>query len=877
MSENRKPFHEAIAQKLIEQLQAGTAPWQKPWVAGEVHLGLPVNPSTGKRYRGINALNLMSEGRTDPRWMTYRQAAAMNAQVRKGERGTTVQYWKFSEEQLARNELGQQVLDAEGKPVRVTVMLERPRVFLATVFNAEQIEGLPARIEPAPRWDAVERAELILKASGARIVHGETNRAFYRPTTDSIHLPDRGQFPSAEGYYATALHELGHWTGHASRLNRALDHPYGSEGYAKEELRAEIASMMLGNELGIGHDPGQHAAYVGSWIKALQDDPLEIFRAAADAEKIQDHVLAFERKHQQEQNEETDMIRSAAATRANGIEQTISDLEKESDTISATPGTAPPDATQPSRIYLAVPFKEKDEAKHQGARWDRQQQAWYVPPGIDPTPFARWQRTGSQDAEGQAIDGPDLDQTPAPERLHLAVPYGERSAAKAAGALWDPAVKSWYAGPKADMSRLQRWLPERLALEQAPAMSPREEFAEALRTIGAQVEGEHPIMDGHTHRIEVEGDHKGEKAGFYVVHIDGHPAGYIKNNRTGVELTWRAKGYSLDDQQKAALEAEAAQKHAARAEALEHLHTASAQRVSRQLTELVPLIDPTPYLLNKGIAVHAGAFTDQEGQTTCLPALDAEGRLWTMQYIQPDGTKRFAKDSRKEGCFHVVGGLDTLPQAPALVISEGYATAATNAEALGFATVAAFDAGNLTAVALALHAKFPDKPVLILGDDDRQLELTQGVNPGRTKAREAARAVGGTAIFPIFAPGENAYPAELPAITPQTYRTHLQALKALEDAQQDTSGASLTERQRAALQETLLSDAQLAALERMKTHTDFNDLATRSMLGRDGLERQVMAEVQRVIGMAAGPQATVKVQEVRQVPATTARRGVRIA
>ncbi|MCB2039310.1 MAG: conjugal transfer protein TraC, partial [Rhodoferax sp.] len=146
--------------------------------------------------------------------------------------------------------------------------------------------------------------EHILKASGASITHAPGDRAFYRPATDSIHLPDRGQFPSADNYYATALHELGHWTGHASRLDRDLAHPFGSEGYAKEELRAEIASMILGDELGIGHDPGQHAAYVGSWIKALQDEPLEVFRAAADAEKIHDYVLAFEQKQVQEQDQQ---------------------------------------------------------------------------------------------------------------------------------------------------------------------------------------------------------------------------------------------------------------------------------------------------------------------------------------------------------------------------------------------------------------------------------------------------------------------------------------------------------------------------------------------------------------------------------------------
>lgn len=302
MADIRKAFHEQVAEKLIEQLKKGTAPWQKPWEPGEPGSFIPINPTTCKRYRGINAIQLMSQGRTDQRWMTYKQAAAAGAQVRRGETGTPIQYWKFSEEQTRTDESGKPVLDDKGQPVKEEVRLERPRVFFATVFNAEQIDGLPP-MQPRKQqeWNAIERAEAMLQASGAVIRHGGQNRAFYRPATDSIHLPDKAQFPCADNYYATALHELGHWTGHASRLDRDLAHPFGSEGYAREELRAEIASMILGDELGIGHDPGQHAAYVGSWIKVLQDDPLEIFRAAAEAEKIHACVLALAQQQVHEQ------------------------------------------------------------------------------------------------------------------------------------------------------------------------------------------------------------------------------------------------------------------------------------------------------------------------------------------------------------------------------------------------------------------------------------------------------------------------------------------------------------------------------------------------------------------------------------------------
>ena len=292
--EPKKPFHETVAEKLIEQLEAGTAPWQRPWDPDTPHGSLPMNPTTNKRYKGINTVYLMSQNRDDPRWMTYKQAMSVNAYVRRGEKGTLVQYWKFDEERDKLDDKGKPVYDANGEKVKTVVRLERPRVFTAVVFNAEQIEGLPPFQKKKQDWNAIERVERILDASGAKIANGD--KACYRPSSDTIFMPDRTQFKRADQYYATALHELGHWTGHSSRLNRDLSHPFGSQEYAKEELKAEIFSMIAGDELGIGHDPGQHAAYVASWIKILKDDPLEIFRAAAAAEKIHGYTLTLKQK-----------------------------------------------------------------------------------------------------------------------------------------------------------------------------------------------------------------------------------------------------------------------------------------------------------------------------------------------------------------------------------------------------------------------------------------------------------------------------------------------------------------------------------------------------------------------------------------------------
>jgi antirestriction protein ArdC len=167
------------------------------------------------------------------------------------------------------------------------------------VFNAKQIEGIP-EWTPKQRtvFEVVEAAEHILNNCGATILHDQADRAFYNRSSDSIHLPPKHAFKDVAGYYGTALHEAAHSSGHPSRLNRATlteSYRFGDISYAKEELRAELASVFLAAERGIPHNPEQHAAYVGSWIKTLKEDKNEIFRAAHDASRAADFLLAMER------------------------------------------------------------------------------------------------------------------------------------------------------------------------------------------------------------------------------------------------------------------------------------------------------------------------------------------------------------------------------------------------------------------------------------------------------------------------------------------------------------------------------------------------------------------------------------------------------
>jgi antirestriction protein ArdC len=276
---------QAFADRIIAELENGVKPWVRPWDPEKARgPQAPFNPVTGKRYHGINVLILGMDMRAfqtgDPRWMTYQQAQEKQWQVRKGEKATTIFFTKSYEAE-----------DDAAEDSRKTVRVLKNY----SVFHASQVEGVPEYkppgVEEAP-WARPEAADIILKGSGAVIRIGG-DRAFYSPATDHIQLPPEHAFRGPPEFAATALHELAHWSGHPSRLNRDMKVRYGSAAYAMEELRAELASAFVASELGIPTDIPHHASYVASWIKPLKDDKREIFRAAADAQRIADLELSF--------------------------------------------------------------------------------------------------------------------------------------------------------------------------------------------------------------------------------------------------------------------------------------------------------------------------------------------------------------------------------------------------------------------------------------------------------------------------------------------------------------------------------------------------------------------------------------------------------
>ena len=301
--DREKAYHERFADTMIKALEAGTAPWQKPWKRGEQVM--PQNGLTGRSYRGGNAIYLAVEGASrgyaDPRWAGYQQIKDAGGHVRAGEKGTPVMYVDFNRRVVDRDEKGQPRLDAEGHSKYITERRDRPVVKVQYVFNVEQTEGLklPSLERTPPSWQEThKRAEAVMRNSGVEIKNQSGDRAYYQPPADRVVLPEKSQFPSSRSYYMTALHELGHATGHEKRLNRPTlnNHGgFGSETYAREELRAEMAAMMTGEKLQIGHEPRHGTAYVASWVKVLKEDPREIRAAAVDAQRASDWLVERER------------------------------------------------------------------------------------------------------------------------------------------------------------------------------------------------------------------------------------------------------------------------------------------------------------------------------------------------------------------------------------------------------------------------------------------------------------------------------------------------------------------------------------------------------------------------------------------------------
>ncbi len=286
-------IYDMITDRIIALLEAGVVPWRKPWKAGE---SAPRNLVSRKAYRGINAMLLAHTGFSSPYFLTFNQARALGGRVKKDEHGFTVIFWKFIDAKKAPKEDEDAELERDRKG-RI------PLLRYYHVFNLEQVEGIPEGKIPAKsaaipaEFHTIEEAEAIVEGMPQRpeIRHHAGDRAFYRPATDTVTLPNRELFDSPEAYFNAIFHELTHSTGHPVRLARkslATHAAFGSEEYSREELVAEMGASFLCAVAGIAPKTlGNSASYVDSWLKALRNDRRAVVIAAGQAQKAADFIL----------------------------------------------------------------------------------------------------------------------------------------------------------------------------------------------------------------------------------------------------------------------------------------------------------------------------------------------------------------------------------------------------------------------------------------------------------------------------------------------------------------------------------------------------------------------------------------------------------
>ena len=364
----------AMVDPLLAFIESNPTAWEAGWYKVG---GAPRNGKTGKNYNGLNALWLYllaeNKGYTDPRWVTYQQAKDLKASVKAGEKSSNVFYWSWYDKKT-KKPFDEEIVKDMSKDERQKYLDEnvRPVLKYYQVFNASQCNNFPKLDAEQQEMPADERArqnatiESIIANSAAPVYYDGGNRAYYSPRQDSIHLPEINRFHTMQDYYATALHEIAHSTGHESRLSRKMIGAFGTSEYAKEELRAELASvfMQLDYDISVeGKHFENHAAYLQSWLKSVRDDQKEFFAAVTDAEKISQYVgehylqaqadiVAEAKKESTKEKIKTDETSERVADDVYGLLYNWKGLKEE------------------NSLYTAAQLKELDEAFVSEDRYD---------------------------------------------------------------------------------------------------------------------------------------------------------------------------------------------------------------------------------------------------------------------------------------------------------------------------------------------------------------------------------------------------------------------------------------------------------------------------------------------------------------------------
>lgn len=688
-----------VAQLFAERVLNGSALWQRD-VRG-VLPSMPLTRSGGQDVplSGGNAMLLaqvmVDRGWSDPRFFTQENIAALGLEVQPGAKGTAIQFVRPSS-------AGQQGSAHE--------------VVTFQMFNANEVAGLGVWESKRSDWPLETLGTRLLPKFEIDIVHDQVDSAFFDQADGKVHMPPPSAFPTIGAYVGVAIHELSH--GSAKDTDRVISGTAGTASFAREELRAEMASMQLSVALGLPHDISRHQGFVPEWKAILENDPGEFFRAARDAEKMAALVLWHVKSVEQEVAVEQEAAGEIDPPVVGG------------DVVAAN----------------QVPAKESTQAE---------------------TPA---KKGGAGKAQYLATLQRQFDN----RQAILAVPFSQKEEAMAAGAKYYGIKKLWFAPADADMAKLKQWDSKSTALSSSLGPS-RGEMIASIQAEMAKISI--VINDRLTREMEEADDgvwgygkveaKTSNRSAAWVMYLKGKgddptPCAIFINNKSGARSYWRYDGPALTPEQMARMRQEARIREETLQREIADKHEAVAKQAVAVWGEAKIATSQADhgYLVKKGIAPHDSrlakgtdllkydAFKNNEGKTIIrakdlylLRALrDVEGKIWSLQAISEDGkVKTYMVGGRTKGLFDLVGA-ESLPLSGGFGMTEGFATGATLKETAGWPVANCFSAGNLEAVAQEFASRLSPDVTPVIGKDNDQFFIERtfemlsdtGINGGPT-------------------------------------------------------------------------------------------------------------------------------------------------
>ena len=709
-SQRTKPhFNTRVANQLAQQLRDGDAPMQRQGVQD-----IPYNPATGRTFHGINAMSLMMQGRKDDRWFAFEDAAACGYKVKNGEKGTPVQKWPRKKPGETMN-----------------------KAITTYVFNAEQLDRIPPQTRKPERPDPLERVNELLKNSGITVVHDQTERSFYAPRKDEIHLPKPENCANKEKYCEMALYEYFKATGHPSRQDRDSFNAVGAAARAREELVCTIATMTMCAEIGISHDPARNPELALDWAKSMEHHPLDLAKTmqqvdvAVFATLRQEHARDVEIGFQSNEPwrpvpEASPLMAVQTFARQNEVielsknePEKLHSFEHNNREIFALPETGvilgkKGDIDDDGRVEMKV----KTDA------YDRAGDTYSVIMNY----------TVQRNENGlAALTAPAQAEEIQPTTKQMALPIDWDGTLEVRGCAddMDGNIRSDITDPE-QIQFYGVYANTKDGIQYHVADFDTEATANAYtRLVNKEYNRQMHVETGQEQPRTPERNAVPEPA---RVDTPEHDA----PQRDGEENQQLPKGYTLDADQKIALYDKAKEHVEKRDDDLKATYDKTAKRLKSQVKRFDTPKEQTPYMKAKEIQLHPGVY--QNGNSTCIPLYNNNGEMRSMAYVQEDSTTRFAKNSDKQGCFHIIGGQEAMKKAPVAIIANDYATAASISESVGQPVMACMGKDNIVETAKEFRTANPDVPIIIAADRKAELE-----------ASRAAALIGAAVVLPKVA------------------------------------------------------------------------------------------------------------------------------